>query len=790
MMGSAVWATALFLMGQIALAGDHAHAPAEAVHPVPLIEAGAARGVKRYRAQPIRPGGDHASPALAVSSTGKVVQALVSWEKTSESIYVRIDQEPVFAVSDGARASHPALAAGPDGAVWLAWSGSDGVPKAGDHRRQIWVRRVLPTLGKALMVSDADRRASAPSLALGRDGAVHVAWERGAAQAPLGSRIAYRTLKANGRPAAGIVLLTGGYLNRRPCVAIDGDALYVAWDRLVDRKPTGASDPDFDVMLLVRKQGRWGEPILIDGRDGIQAAVSMAPDPAGGVLLAYHSSHQHGLVKWWQLRRYRGGKIERLAHEDPAGLSEPSGEQQGAEFPSLTVLPGGRLAIFSRPSQGAYLQIVDANGVSRPLDLTRSGWGARGMRIGATVDSKGELWMVRRARHEAVLERFQLKTRPAGPPEFTTLVKETKALKQPISVSPQSALGIPKKGHSVYYGDLHMHSAASDATGAPDEVLARAWVRGYQFAALTDHDNIVGKRQFPSMQEEIAWLSDFFDSRSGFTVLHAYEWTSPPLPKGFGHRNVYFRDRPQAGWCAFRGACSDSKKLFAELRAGQAIAVAHHTTWTGTDWDAADERIQRLVEIVSVHGLAERPGKQPIVSRGKRAGMYLIDGLARGLKFGFVGGSDAHGLLWHHGLGRKRDPWACGLTGLVAKAGNRAALFDAMFARRSIATSGLRLQVFITADDLPMGAQGPVGAQVRLRFGASGASGTRLLELLRDGQVIHRRQLGGPDRPVLVEYQDKLDPGSHTYYVRLTVEGDVPELAFSSPIFVTVEGER
>ena len=779
----------VLLSAQLAFAGDHAHSPGEGVHPVPLIESGAARGVKRFTVQAIRPGSDHANPALAVSSKGEVVQALVSWEKSGERIYLRVGQDSALPVSHGARAWHPVLAAGPDGSVWLAWSGTDVAPQAGDHRRQIWVRRVRPSLGKAVMVSDAKLRAASPSIAVGPDGSVHVAWEQSAARDPLHSRIAYRALKANGRPVAGAVLLTEGTLNRRPCIAVDGGTVYLAWDRLVDRAPTGALDPDYDVMLLVRKQGRWGKPVLIDGRDGIQAAVSMAPDPAGGVLLAYHSSHQHGLVKWWQLRRYRGGKVERLAKGDPAELSEPTGEQQGAEFPSLTVLPNGRLAIFSRPSQGAYLQLVDASGVSRPLDLTRRGWGARGMRVGAAVDSQGELLMVRRARHEAVLERFQLKTASAGPAEFSALEKEYKSTPRAISVAPQAALGA-KSGYRVYFGDLHMHSAASDATGAPDEVLARAWTRGYQFAALTDHDNIVGYRQFPSRQEEIAWLSDIFNTLPGFTALHAYEWTSPSMPKGYGHRNVYFRDRPRAGWCSFRGACSDSKKLFTALKAGQAIAVPHHTTWTGTDWAAADERIQRLVEIVSVHGVAERPGKQPIGSRGNMAGMYAVDGLARGSRFGFVGGSDAHGLLWHHGLGRKRDPWACGLTGLVAKAGDRSALFDAMFARRSMATSGLRLQVFIAADELLMGGQGKVGKQLRLRFGASGASGTRLLELLRDGQVIHSRKIGGPDRPVLVEYKDKLDPGPHTYYVRLTVEGDLPEMAWSSPIFVMVGGEQ
>ena len=34
-----------------------------------------------------------------------------------------------------------------------------------------------------------------------------------------------------------------------------------------------------------------------------------------------------------------------------------------------------------------------------------------------------------------------------------------------------------------------MHSALSDGTGPPDEVYARAFVRGLDFAVLTEHDN-------------------------------------------------------------------------------------------------------------------------------------------------------------------------------------------------------------------------------------------------------------------------------------------------------------
>jgi len=57
---------------------------------------------------------------------------------------------------------------------------------------------------------------------------------------------------------------------------------------------------------------------------------------------------------------------------------------------------------------------------------------------------------------------------------------------------------------------------------------------------------------------------------------------------------------------------------------------------------------QPLVEIISVHGAFEFMGNKPIPHRGGKKDCFVQDGLARGLRFGIVGGSDSHGLIWHH----------------------------------------------------------------------------------------------------------------------------------------------
>ncbi len=778
----------------IAPQGDAAQ-PAKAPG-VKLSEGASALGITRHPVRPLAEGPVQAAPALAVTPAGQVAVAVVRFDDEREWIELRTakspaaDLGPARVVAAGDRAFNPRLAAGRDGSVWLAWCGREEPAAPGEHGKSVFVRRVLPgEPGPGVQISAGSGRACNPALAVASDGGLHLVWEQADPARPAVSWIAYRELDQRGRPVGDAEQVSRGPFDRRPAVLALADGVWVAWDALVDRRSTGAEDPDYDVFVRQRGPEGFGPVLPVDTRGGIQAAPALAAAPGGGLLVAYHSSHRHSLVKWWTVRRVRGRALAGLAAPDAAGRSVPSGEQQGAEFPALVALPGGRLAVFSRPSQGAFLQLVDGAGVSAPLDLTRHGWGARGMRTAAQVAPDGSLLMVRRARRGAVLERFSLNGKQARPPRFEPLEPAPKASPAPKGGLIAHGAALAGAGMRAFFGDIHMHSAASDATGAPDEVLARAWARGLHFAVLTDHDNIIGQRQPPSQQDENAWLTDAFDAKAGFACLHGYEWTTPPLPGGFGHRNVYFRDRPRTGWCAFRGECTETAELFAALTRGQAIAVPHHTTWTGTDWAAHEEGIQRLFEIVSVHGANERPGEQLIPSRGDMPGMTAVDGLGQGLRFGFAGGSDGHGLLWHHGISRKRNPWLTGLTVAYARELTRAAIFDALFARRTSATSGEPIRAVIRIGDLPMGAAGEVAGKVPIRFAAAAEGGRVELALVRDGRVIHRAEPAGPS--LEAGFVDaEVDPGPHSYYIRVVNRrGDRVELAWSSPVFVKVTGK-
>ena len=498
----------------------------------------------------------------------------------------------------------------------------------------------------------------------------------------------------------------------------------------------------------------WGALRVVEHPEGIAAAPRLLPHPTG-VMVAYHRSLPMGVVKWPALRLVLDDAVLEAA---PLEVPEPTGENQGAEFPEPTLLPGGGVVLVSRSSQGA---LVSAG--AQGWDLTRSPWGARGLRAATALRGR-ELLVARKARTSTVIETLTLPR--VEPPHF-----------RPVEVSEPSLPSLPPNTSPPFFGDVHMHSATGDGTGPPDEVYARAFARGLDFAVMTEHDFVLGSRLLPSEQEEIAWLTELFNTVEHFTTLHAYEWTTPPLFRdGSGHRNAYFKDRAPSPVPSHKGVAPDTEALWEALRGQEVFVAPHHTTWTGTVWEDADPSIQRHLELISVHGLSEAPWQSEVPPRGDQLEGFASVGLTK-LPFGFLGGSDAHGLLWHHGIGRKQDPWACGLTGVLSEDNTRVGLWNAMYARHTMATSGSRTVAILRSGEAINGDEALSGS---LQWEARGTALSQV-QLVVDGLIDQTWTVTGAQASGTHEVL-----AGSTVYLRVVdaVDG-LPELAWSSPLFLT-----
>ncbi len=341
-----------------------------------------------------------------------------------------------------------------------------------------------------------------------------------------------------------------------------------------------------------------------------------------------------------------------------------------------------------------------------------------------------------------------------------------------------------ERASGFYFGDLHTHSWMSDGAGDPDEVYTRSRDRyRFDFVALTDHGNENGNLLLPSEWAYLELMADFFYRPGKFVTFVSYEWTSNVYPRGAGHRNVYYPGTRGQLLDAVYGAESTTT-LFELLKSQRAIAVPHHIGWTGTDWENHDPDVQRLVEIVSVHGAFEKPGNRPIRPRHEMAGMFIRDGLSRGLRFGLVGGSDGHGYPWHYGVSRKEDIWRTGLTGIVAPALTRLSLFDALHNRLTVATSGAPISIWMTVDGAPMGSELVLDHPPRFDIRVEGSAPIEELALIRDGEDVMR--LSGHGKVLSRRVVDRPPPGQHYYYLRV-IQAD-NEVAWASPIWVEMKG--
>jgi len=774
--------------------------------------------VKRSLVESIATGVENEMPSLALAPSGEVDVAWIHYDPQdqSERVWVRhaSANAPLgkpFVATEGLRAAHPRLAVAADGSLWLAWCGRNEETSQhlrDDYASSIWLRKIRP-LAKAIEISPQrtsprERHCNA-DLHIDNSGKVHVAWElsresvskvksaSSSSQTSLETAIGYRTFIPQNGELSGLQLFTAGPLNRRPRIISLKAEVFVAWDALVSNAPHQSRDPDYDVMLRkLDSHGTAGKTVVVDAGEGIQAAPELETNGRDTIYIAYHSSENHPLVKVWRVRAFHQGKLYDVQATNPLHHTLDHGTQQGAEFPALAVTKTGALVITSRPSQGAYLQWIDDKGVSDTFDLTREDWGARGLFMQLAVTDKLTAVIARRARHEPVLEHIDLGRVLGSAPKLVPIARDTQKSAHPLrkhsirqtSFLPQESA----KQSRLLLGDVHMHSGMSDGTGPADEVYARAFVRGLDFAILTDHHYAVGSRMLPSEHEEIAWITDFFGQLPNFITLHAYEWTTPAVPRGAGHRNVYFKDYAPTPVYGYKDGYPTTLKLQEALKHEHAFTAPHHTGWTGTDWSAADPAIQRHFEIVSVHGAFERLGNTPIASRGTATGMFAIDGLTRGLKFGFLGGSDAHGLLWHHGVGRRADPWDHGLTGVLLDAApSRHAVWDALYARRTFATSGARMFASFSVHKVGMGQEGDSPFPAKLHYSVQGTRPLESVDLIRDGHLVHTiRPTGDSARGI---YQDhSVLPGKHFYYLR-AVEGKGTEHAdilWTSPCFVTI----
>src|SRR5690606_34699664 len=167
---------------------------------------------------------------------------------------------------------------------------------------------------------------------------------------------------------------------------------------------------------------------------------------------------------------------------------------------------------------------------------------------------------------------------------------------------------------------------------------------------------------------------------------------------------------------------------------------------------------------------------QPLGQRGEHRHQLVDVMLARGHRFGFTAASDSHGLLYHHGECRKRDPFRTGLTAVQASELSREAVFEAIRTRRCYATSGAKILLDVRVGGAPMGSELSARDSATVEVHAVGASPIERVDIVGPGGVLHASPADGDEVTLSTRV-------SAAYVYARVVQHD-GEMAWSSPVFI------
>lgn len=384
-----------------------------------------------------------------------------------------------------------------------------------------------------------------------------------------------------------------------------------------------------------------------------------------------------------------------------------------------------------------------------------------------------------------------------------------KAITNPIKCYTESS------SKKVLWGVIHGHTEMSDGAGSIEHYFTYMKdACGLDFGAISDHDHLFETSEQMWEQTQDAVVK--YNQTGRFTTFLGYEWAKW-RKNGDGDRNVYYLYDRKPMFRSDDGEYPTPDELFKAIENESAIIIPHHPAGNGNhcDWKEHYPEKERLVEIYSCWGNSERSvhdgnpfpvrpaggTESDAIDAGEVQSGFVQRALELGWRVGFIAGGDDH--LGHAGdeilIGRKPWLYKAGLMAVYAEDNTRRSIWNAMYNRRTYATTGARIIMDMRLNIHPMGSEislsdyPQLSSKRRLTLKVHGTDTVKSIEIVRNNSEIHTYYSESSD--VSCDWIDtepladvNLPPSLYCstpftfYYIRITQVDD--EMAWSSPIWI------
>ena len=351
-----------------------------------------------------------------------------------------------------------------------------------------------------------------------------------------------------------------------------------------------------------------------------------------------------------------------------------------------------------------------------------------------------------------------------------------------------------------YWGMIHAHSELSDGICTLDHYFKqlRDGV-GLDFGAPGDHDHFAETSD--KMWKHTCQKVKAYNQPGRFVTFLGYEFAKWRR-KGEGDRNVYYYEDDRPLYRSDFGHYPWPNDLFKAVKNEKCIIIPHHTACLGSfcDWEDHDPEHERLVEIYQVRGSYESSEAEgnPLAKKDVNPIGFVSNALKKGWRVGFTAGGDDHS----SNVGADRQQQSSGNFCVYAEQLTRKGLWEGLWNRRVVATTGPRVLLDYTLNDYPMGSELDLKQAEDLRKNRilhieyHGMAPVKSVDIIRNGKIIYSGN--NLEMDFKLDYADTdsletiaLPPAKYCpdyfcyYYVRI-IQNDM-NMAWASPIWIDIK---